>query len=45
MKSVGINVDEPSIKPPLTVAWGRYLPRSAEMGLKLPGKADQAMGG
>ena len=43
--SLGINVDEPIIKPPLTVDWERYLPRIAELGLKLPGKADQAPGG
>jgi hypothetical protein len=33
--SLGINVDEPIIKPPVTVDWERYLPQIASMGLKL----------
>jgi hypothetical protein len=35
--SLGINVEEPIIKPPLTVDWDRYLPQIADLGLKLPG--------
>ena len=42
MLSLGINVDEPIIKPPLPVDWDRYLPRLAELGLKLSGKAAQS---
>jgi hypothetical protein len=34
--SLGINVDEPIIKPPVAVDWARYLPQIAELGLKLP---------
>jgi hypothetical protein len=37
--SLGINAQEPVIKPPQAVDWGRYLPQIAELGLKLPGKA------
>jgi hypothetical protein len=37
--SLGINTQEPVIKPPQAVAWGRYLPQVAGLGLKLPGKA------
>ena len=33
--SLGINVDEPIIKTPITVDWTKYLPQIAEMGLKL----------
>ena len=33
--SLGLNVDEPIIKPPLQVDWERYLPQIAELGLKL----------
>ena len=43
--SLGINVDEPIIKPPLPVDWDRYLPRLTELGWKLPGKSAQAPGG
>jgi hypothetical protein len=43
--SLGINVDEPVIKPPLAIEWERYLPRIAELGLKLPGTAAQAPDG
>jgi hypothetical protein len=34
--SLGLNVEEPIIKPPLQVDWERYLPRIEELGLKLP---------
>jgi hypothetical protein len=34
--SLGLNVEEPIIKPPLQVDWERYLPQIAELGLKLP---------
>jgi hypothetical protein len=34
--SLGINVDEPIIKPSLQVDWDRYLPQIADLGLKLP---------
>lgn len=37
--SLGINGQEPVIKPPQAVDWERYLPQVAAMGLKLPGKA------
>ena len=37
--SLGINTQEPVIKPPQAVDWERYLPQVAAMGLKLPGKA------
>jgi hypothetical protein len=37
--SLGINTQEPVIKPPQAVDWERYLPQVAEMGLKLPGRA------
>ncbi len=40
--SLGINTQEPIIKPPQAVDWGRYLPQIAAMGLKLPGKAAEA---
>jgi hypothetical protein len=36
--SLGINAQEPVIKPPQAVDWERYLPQIAAMGLKLPGK-------
>jgi hypothetical protein len=42
--SLGINIDEPIIKPPIAVDWARYLPQIAEMGLKLPGATDPAPG-
>jgi hypothetical protein len=34
--SLGINVDEPIIKRPISVDWKRFLPQVAEFGLKLP---------
>ena len=37
--SLGLNVEEPIIKMPLTVDWDRYLPWIEELGLKLPGAA------
>ena len=37
--SLGINTQEPVIKPPQAVDWGRYLPQIAALGLKLAGKA------
>jgi hypothetical protein len=37
--SLGINVDEPILKPPVAVDWERSLPRIAAMGLKLPDSA------
>jgi hypothetical protein len=40
--SLGINIDEPIIKPPVTVDWNRYLPKVAAMGLELPGSSTQA---
>jgi hypothetical protein len=40
--SLGLNVDEPVIKPPLQVDWERYLPQVAELGLKLPDPTTQA---
>jgi hypothetical protein len=43
--SLGINVDEPIIKPPVAVDWERYLPQIAAMGLKLPGRAAPAPSG
>jgi len=36
--SLGINVDEPVIRPPVAVDWNRYLPKVAAMGLVLPGR-------
>jgi hypothetical protein len=42
--SLGINVDEPIIKPPINVDWERYLPQIADLGLKLPGATAQATG-
>ena len=42
--SLGLNVDEPIIKTPIQVDWERYLPRIAELGLKLPGAAIGAPG-
>jgi len=42
--SLGINVEEPIIKPPVAVDWERYLPQIAAMGLKLPGRAKQPAG-
>jgi hypothetical protein len=42
MLSLGINIEEPIIKPPIEVDWDRYLPQIADMGLKLPGKAAHA---
>lgn len=35
--SLGLNVEEPIIKPPIQVDWERYLPQVEELGLKLPG--------
>jgi hypothetical protein len=35
--SLGLNVEEPIIKPPLQVDWDRYLPQIAEVGLQLRG--------
>jgi hypothetical protein len=35
--SLGLNVEEPIIKPPLQVDWNRYLPQIAALGLQLPG--------
>ncbi len=40
--SLGINTDEPIIKPPLMVDWNRYLPQVAAMGLELPRSSTQA---
>jgi hypothetical protein len=40
--SLGINVEEPIIKPPVEVDWERYLPQIAQLGLKLPGPAAQS---
>jgi hypothetical protein len=40
--SLGINTQEPIIKPPQAVDWERYLPQVAAMGLKLAGKAAEA---
>jgi hypothetical protein len=40
--SLGINVDEPINRSPVAVDWDRYLPQIAAMGLKLPGRAEQA---
>jgi len=42
--SLGINVEEPIIKPPIKVDWERYLPQIADLGLKLPGATAQAPG-
>ncbi len=42
--SLGINIDEPIIKPPIAVDWARYLPQIAEMGLKLPHASTPASG-
>ena len=42
--SLGINIDEPIIKPPIAVDWARYLPKVAEMGLKLPDATAPAAG-
>jgi len=42
--SLGLNVEEPIIKPPIPVDWERYLPQVEEMGLKLPGATVQARG-
>ena len=36
MLSLGLNVEEPIIRPPLQVDWERYLPQIAELGLRLP---------
>jgi hypothetical protein len=40
--SLGLNVDEPIIKPPLRVDWERYQPQIAALGLKLPGTGPKA---
>ncbi len=37
--SLGINVDEPIIAPPLAVDWERYMPQMEALGLKLSGIA------
>jgi hypothetical protein len=42
--SLGINIDEPIIKPPVAVDWNRYLPQLAAMGLKLAGRSVSAPG-
>jgi hypothetical protein len=43
--SLGINTQEPVIKPPQAVDWERYSPQVAAMGLELPGRAaDVPMG-
>jgi hypothetical protein len=42
--SLGLNVDEPLIKPPLHVDWERYLPEIAALGLKLTGAATKPPG-
>jgi hypothetical protein len=42
--SLGINIDEPIIKPPVAIEWNRYLPQIAAMGLVLPGSSTQAPG-
>ena len=39
--SLGINIDEPIIKPPIAVDWVRYLPQIAALGLKLPDSTTQ----
>jgi hypothetical protein len=39
--SLGLNVEEPVIKPPLQVDWEHYLPQVAELGLILPGATTQ----
>ncbi len=41
--SLGINTQEPVIKPPQAVDWERYLPQIAALGLKLPERAHQSM--
>jgi len=43
--SLGINMDEPIIKPLLQVDWERYLPQIADLGLKLPGATTRAPAG
>jgi hypothetical protein len=40
--SLGINLDELILKPPLSLDWNRYLPKIAELGLKLPGEVSEA---
>jgi hypothetical protein len=42
--SLGLNVEEPIIKPPIPVDWEQYLPQVEELGLKLPGATVQAPG-
>ncbi len=42
--SLGLNVEEPIIKPPIQVDWERYLPQIEELGLKLPGATIAAPG-
>jgi hypothetical protein len=44
MLSLGINVDEPIIKPPVEVDWKRYLPQIANLGLKLGSPTSQVPG-
>jgi hypothetical protein len=40
--SLGINLDEPIIKPPAPLNWDRYLVNIAKLGLSLPGGTDKA---
>ncbi|MFI5459259.1 MAG: hypothetical protein ACHRXM_27865 [Isosphaerales bacterium] len=40
--SLGINIDEPIIKPPVLLDWDRHLPKIAELGLTLAGTASEA---
>jgi len=43
--SLGMNIDEPIIKPPVPIDWDRYLPKITELGLKLAGAASEAKAG
>lgn len=43
--SLGLNTQEPVIRPPQAVDWDRYLPQVAAVGLKLPGKAAEVPAG
>jgi hypothetical protein len=36
--SLGLNRDEPILRPPAPLDWGHYLPKIAKLGLKLPGR-------
>jgi hypothetical protein len=40
--SLGINLDEPIIKPPVPLDWNRYEANIASLGLKLPGTVPEA---